>query len=170
MSASFFSKKIISSMIVSIGLISMLVQVVSADEAGDFANAKQKGTLEGWQSFLDKYPKGQKINDARQAFDTLLYEKAKAAGRPEELEAFFRRANPTGPWTRRAEHTPTRFSLYMMKPVGTRQRFRIPTKGTGAISCIFQGENILKKPNQVLKSYPGSAASKKENGRRMKST
>ena len=89
-------KKIVFSTIVSIGLLSMLVQIASADEAEDFAESKQQGTLDSWQSFLDKYPKGQNIGEARQAFDKLLYEKAKAvASQPEKLEAFFRRAKTT---------------------------------------------------------------------------
>lgn len=86
-------KRVVVSTIVSISLLLMFTHVASADEAEDFAEVKQQDSLESWQSFLDKYPKGQNVKAAKQAFDELLYKKAKAtASEPQKLEAFFKRA------------------------------------------------------------------------------
>ena len=63
-----------------------------ASEKEDFAAAKQQNTLEAWDAFLTKHPKGQHVSSAKEAFDNLLFQQATASSSDAQaLETIFKR-------------------------------------------------------------------------------
>lgn len=71
----------------------LLLQSCShAGEQEDFTTTKQQNTLDAWDAFLTKHPKGQHTSAAKEAFDNLLFQQATASSsKPQAFEAIFKR-------------------------------------------------------------------------------
>jgi hypothetical protein len=80
------------SVIILLIMVVLLMQSCSyANEQEDFATAKQQNTLEAWDAYLTKHPKGQHTSDAKEAFDSLLLHQATdSSSKAEALERIFK--------------------------------------------------------------------------------
>ena len=92
MTSSFNKRQIMIVTLLTV-LMALSAQCAPGGESDDFSAAKMGNTLASWQAFLEKYPNGQNIDIARQAFDEILYKDAKGSTNdPKKLETLFGQA------------------------------------------------------------------------------
>lgn len=85
----------ISKPVTTLFLITILLIIpilVYATELEDYQAAKNQNTIENWDAYLKKYPKGENVKAARVSYDNLLWQQAeKVMQSPTELENIFKR-------------------------------------------------------------------------------
>lgn len=83
--------------LLSVFLALAVAAPLQAGEHEDYQAARNQNTIDGWESYFKRYPKGENLKASREAYDKLLWlEAEKTADSPTALESIFIRKQEIG--------------------------------------------------------------------------
>jgi predicted secreted protein len=91
----------------------LAVLALSGCEKRDWGKAQQTNSIEGYKSYLAKYPKGKFAKEANDAVEKLTWEKAKAANSLDAVQAFID-GNPNSPFIAEAQELMNQLKMEQM--------------------------------------------------------